>query len=363
MLNSIIKKKDVVNLLFSRRTSMNVESSKQPIDIAPSFAQPAKEVRGSLRQLKILPTQQEAHQTFWGLKDRWWKQIIDGKDHKFGQKVFDDGLHGRGAEPGYLAGIEKACQDISAHFEDQINLDLYKSTHHVACSHFKGRANNTLMKAEEIDLFRNREIYCSRLKPNYEEWLDHHWKRDQRAKEISLEWEALDKNLNSELKKVSDKYHLNEAIAVAEDITNDNRKGMIFIRYNEHKGLFFDEAVKKVFKFYGESMNDVGIKTLEKLKVYSEIDKAVLKKEYQKEALNNIATVFAELEWMHPWLDGQGRTDLILLNFLLTQEGLNPVILEDPYFSTSTTIPEWTAYLEQGGEAWKKEHASPPVNS
>jgi hypothetical protein len=68
-----------------------------------------------------------------------------------------------------------------------------------------------------------------------------------------------------------------------------------------------------------------------------------------------VATMYAELEWLHPWIGGQGRTDLVLLNYLLRQEGLNPVILEDPYFSTFHPIVDWIAYLERGIEGWKEE--------
>ncbi|MBA3239495.1 MAG: Fic family protein [Parachlamydiaceae bacterium] len=64
--------------------------------------------------------------------------------------------------------------------------------------------------------------------------------------------------------------------------------------------------------------------------------------------LGLIAQLFAELEWAHPWIDGQGRTDLILLNGLLAREGLHPCILQEPYYSSINDTNSWVTYLKEG---------------
>lgn len=96
-------------------------------------------IKDQLHKLNIIPTLDQANQIFWGLKDNWWKQIIDGKDHKFGSEVYDKGLHGGHVEPGYLNNIKNACQYAFDRFNDPISFDLYQSIHHIACNHFRGK--------------------------------------------------------------------------------------------------------------------------------------------------------------------------------------------------------------------------------
>ena len=80
-----------------------------------------------------------------------------------------------------------------------------------------------------------------------------------------------------------------------------------------------------------------------------------IKSDYQERAIRLIAQLYAELEWIHPWHDGQGRTDLISLNGLLCQEaGLHPCILEYPYFSSSNSVDAWVDYLKAGLQEFKK---------
>ncbi|HEY5235578.1 MAG TPA: Fic family protein, partial [Rhabdochlamydiaceae bacterium] len=80
-----------------------------------------------------------------------------------------------------------------------------------------------------------------------------------------------------------------------------------------------------------------------------------IKVDYQERAIRIIARLYAELEWIHPWHDGQGRTDLISLNGLLCQEaGLHPCILEYPYFSSSNSIDAWVDYLKAGLQEFNK---------
>ncbi len=79
-----------------------------------------------------------------------------------------------------------------------------------------------------------------------------------------------------------------------------------------------------------------------------------LKQEYQDEACKLIADLFGQLEWAHPWTDGQGRTDLITLNGLLCQEGLHPAILYHPYYSTGCPLDQWLLYLKAGLKKWEQ---------
>lgn len=110
-----------------------------------------------------------------------------------------------------------------------------------------------------------------------------------------------------------------------------------------------------MLNIYRQSMHDLGLRTLKLLEVPDANEQKIIE-EYRKEALKNIATLFSELEWLHPWIDGQGRSDIVLCNFLLAQEGLNPAILDNPYYSSFNTIPDWATYLKQGIAQWKNEY-------
>ena len=76
-----------------------------------------------------------------------------------------------------------------------------------------------------------------------------------------------------------------------------------------------------------------------------------------------IADLYQMLEWAHPFPDGQGRTDLIMLKALLVTYGLTPAILDEPYMSTFCSLNQWDAYLARGMEKWKVEFASKKVTS
>lgn len=81
---------------------------------------------------------------------------------------------------------------------------------------------------------------------------------------------------------------------------------------------------------------------------------ALRKQKYQDKVCRLIADLFAQLEWAHPWTDGQGRTDLVVLNGLLCQEGLHPAILESPYYSSGCPLDQWLTYLKAGLKKWEE---------
>lgn len=81
---------------------------------------------------------------------------------------------------------------------------------------------------------------------------------------------------------------------------------------------------------------------------------ANVKQAYQERACRLIADLFGQLEWAHPWTDGQGRSDLVTLNGLLCQAGLHPAILEVPYYSSGCPLDLWLAYLKVGLKKWEE---------
>jgi fido (protein-threonine AMPylation protein) len=77
-------------------------------------------------------------------------------------------------------------------------------------------------------------------------------------------------------------------------------------------------------------------------------------KRIQDEKLTAIAHLYQMLDWQHPFIDGQGRTDLVLLSKLLTEQGFTPAILDEPYFSSYSSLSDWKAYLIQSMQRWQE---------
>jgi hypothetical protein len=88
--------------------------------------------------------------------------------------------------------------------------------------------------------------------------------------------------------------------------------------------------------------------------LFAEFEKNIAKAKSEDEIIRCIADLYQMLEWTHPFIDGQGRTDLTLLSALLCKYGLNPAILDDPYFSTLGTLDAWAAKLKIGIQKWKE---------
>lgn len=100
-----------------------------------------------------------------------------------------------------------------------------------------------------------------------------------------------------------------------------------------------------LFKEFNRNIDEAQKEAYSKL---NKQDVETIKSEYQERAIFLIGRLFAELEWLHPWIDGQGRTDLINLSGLLCREGLHPPILDFPYFSSTSFLEDWLVYLKEG---------------
>jgi hypothetical protein len=134
-----------------------------------------------------------------------------------------------------------------------------------------------------------------------------------------------------------------------------------FLASDRTVAIEYDKADFEIITEKLISEFNVNLESLQKIaygKIQSGASTEDVKREYQESVIPLIAQIYADLEWAHPWIDGQGRTDLIMLNGLLCFEGLTPCILFEPYFSTSNTISLWVAYLKTGLVGFKgiKEH-------
>lgn len=353
-------------------------------------------------------------ETYWGLGENWWKPIYDGKFHSFGPQVFDQGLHGTEgeddlggtAEPGYYESIKQAYEYGADQLGQPLTIDCYKKIHALACKHFSSLSPNIInVDQENMDKFRNRDCKASRnlTKSTYKpKDLDQNKRRRLKFLALnsirhSLQSDDIDTKTGSQKELSSipiDKqeaiikqykktpYHTKykidpqkfftkgisayeSAIQSAQDVENEmkavqellnlpqpfatlkiNASGaeiFINISYNYTDPNEIEGIVKKLIDHYNQQINLLPTQ----LQQRSELENSC--------ALQAVASLFQYLEWLHPFFDGQGRTDLVLLAKLLTENGFNPAILYEPYFSTFEPLNKWTYYLKEGIKSWKKE--------
>jgi hypothetical protein len=320
----------------------------------------------------------EAYETFWALGQDWWKQLYDGKYHKFGPEVFDKGLHEREVEPGFYKDALKACKWISE--RDQLTasptVELYKHLHEIACQHFDGKS--TLVASDKVgrfytnkgkncvvtfvDFFRTSSEIEQMRKANeeYSEYLKYDWsiKAICAMEGDDIEWLSTyfpgksKKELLLNLKKASEWHELLTSQCL--------EKVKIINTYIEKrsKDLGISRQVAVLIRIGGmiHCLYDCITDELERATaaLFDEYNKNMSKATTKEEKLRLIADLFQMLEWLHPFPDGQGRTDLIILMKELCKHGFTPAILDEPYVSSFCTLDEWVDYLKKGMEKWQK---------
>ncbi|MEX0962097.1 MAG: Fic family protein [Simkaniaceae bacterium] len=251
--------------------------------------------------------------TIFSKGDNWWKPYIDYSYHQLGPYVFDEGLHNsKMAEPGYLDNLQKAvvlsCDLLE---ENSLTVETYKKVHAVATEHFNGWITAS---SSYRGVFRGSKLVsCFPPASSFGSS-----KREREMKQEELKNSSHFKTQFEEMDKV------------------------VGVRYPLFKS---SEEIHRCVDFLISEFN-------EKIEGCSE----------PNEKLKLIANIFQQLEWLHPFLDGQGRTDLVLLGTLLAKHGFNPAVLKEPYISTWTNLEQWTSQLIEGIERWSasEDHVKIP---
>lgn len=318
---------------------------------------------GNVPPIFKLPTKEEAKNVFFGLGEEYWKQMIDGKFHKYGKEVFDKGLHNPNKkEPGFLSSLQSGCQFAADHLTEDLSVDFYKSLHKTLCAHFEGEKNNVLTDNTGIGKFRDNDgvgTYFTLLlfdfinaddisadkKLEFERALTQgdHLTIAKLSEEVWDKCKEKCKKINASIMTFSNQFQ----IPTMAWISAWPDAG-IKIEYRCTSSQDHERIVQYLFDDYKKKICELNSK-LNGAFLESEINHLMSAK------VGVIADLFQKLEWLHPFRDGQGRTDLVLQAKLLSEEGLNPAILEDPYFSTCSLHEEWKEYLIQGMQQWKKE--------
>ncbi len=251
---------------------------------------------------------------YWGLgKENKWMESIDGIYHYLGKTVFDEGLHGSTKEPGFIDSMEKSFIFVQDFLQSKIDADWYLKLHKVTCAHFNGKATNTLMGQEKVGIFRGA-LDNVIWQPNCSSY--------PVSKEAIAEFQALDRELKTEFGEFN-------GLGEIEDQPNPERPVKFCYKRMD------SDVVRRIFdKFVKE--------------FYQEIDKSTT----ADEKLWAIAGLHQRLEWLHPVKDGTSRTNIAMMNKLLTQYGFHPAILERPHVSSCNTRAQWKQHLEYGLARW-----------
>lgn len=326
----------------------------EPISLSPSICP--------------LTQKQQAEKKFWGLGDRFWMQIIDGKFHKFGHLVFDKGLHKGVKEPGFSDSLRDGCTFAAAHLGDKLSVNFYKELHKKLCSHFNGQATNTLIIAEKTGEFRNTPIFCRvTLKTLSQEAANHYGIVEEykcnkfylMENEITreeyllskqwlagwvLHWENKIKEINTYANQIATDLGVSKFVS----LEKAKKDFQIYVHSLLTSPTELEEMAQRLFDRYSAKIEENHVK-MRNAQCQNEIEQLL------DEKIVAIAELFQLLEWCHFFGDGQGRTDLVLQAKLLSEEGLNPAILNEPYTSTYSLLPEWKSDLVQGINRWKAE--------
>lgn len=311
------------------------------------------------------------YEVFWGLKDYWWMQIFDGRFHRYGSKVFDEGLHGHDKEPGYYKNIQQAAEFASERIKEPISVEFYKNLHRIACAHFDGIVTN--MKGEEAGKFEPVVCYngdylslLPNLSSNEIKSLKHFAKIAERGKRYEKEApeeqiELLKQWGYSEPKElftvlVEARASLEEVRAkIEEQIKQTNAH--IALRSTQ-LGLepiatlyLTEDTFPWNVRIYYECKNLESIVS----QLFENFTKEISQAQSSDEKIAIIADLYQMLEWVHPFPDGQGRIDLLILSWLLCKYGLNPPILNSPFYSTFAPLNSWISYLKEGMEKWRSQ--------
>jgi hypothetical protein len=306
---------------------------------------------------------------FYGLGFNWWKSIIDGQCHRWGEMVFDEGLHGGHKEPGYLKGITEASEyAVKVLSKEDLSIPIYQYIHKLACSHFSGTKESGTSIPESAGAFREHEIINEIIdvskwgaSSNEMDAIAGFPQRIQICAVLAHPLNAFGIDPAKPLGQVPEIYNTwypseeweklgpTRDLVVQAYIKMSNSFEALNKASFKKGAYFFKNSYTLRVQFTSSNIRD-GAQLL-----FETFNANIKAAKGQDEKLVLIAELFQKLEWLHAPFDGTTRTDLIILNVFLAKYGFNPAILHEPVYATIHLLEEWISYLKQGMEAWRKE--------
>lgn len=122
----------------------------------------------------------------------------------------------------------------------------------------------------------------------------------------------------------------------------------MYVNYAKLTPDSFKDVVSQVFSKFNSSIAAIDGELLQLGLTANRVETLTEQK------LTLIADLYQKLEWFHPFPDGQGRTDLMVLGMLLSKHGFCPAILNEPYVSSFAPLSDWVNYLKEGMKKWEE---------
>ncbi len=271
---------------------------------------------------RCLQIESEAKKRFLQLHQKrlCWKQIIDERQHSYGPFVFDLGLNNGGVEPLFLVNAIKASLFAADHFHLEPNIDFYKIIHSIASRDISLGKSRNLKSIGGVGKFRPEITNSPKVSCVFELGLSESFK---------------DGDAEPEDKVIS---FFNDIVcSVFSELPSfDKSSPPVTISFESFSNIYKQSYTTPLDKI------DQLVK-----EVFDSFNRAIKTAKTNDERIKYIALFYQRLDWIHPFQDGQGRTDIIFLSWLLCKYGFNPPILAEPYYSSMNTLDNWTIYLNR----------------
>lgn len=262
-------------------------------------------------------------EVFFKLKSvgQFWRQLIDGKDQMYGELVYDQGLHGGHVEPGFLQGVLDASEAAPGLFVNDLTLDAYRELHTKA----------TAYQPKQPTIRPNSFFEERPPDPN-----------GPRTKEVreTLESSMLQRFIElSDVEAMTIKQASENVTALAAAMAKKYNNGAAFVNITLYHD---DDLVVTFLQTPGATLSRIANQIFDD---FNRSDKT----------LERISTLYRELELLHFFQDGNTRTNLILINWLLAREGFTPVIFQEPALPIFLTEIQSNDLFRRGMDEWTKE--------
>jgi hypothetical protein len=235
-----------------------------------------------------------------------WRQYIDLKRQNFGSAVFDQGLHGKTPEPGYLASMAAGHKAARNAIGLRMTAAWYESLQALTRAH----SNDATMAGWSSS--------TDRVKPS-------------QATAGPRFLNEMNQGMGGNAQQFWDRF-------TAIDIPMGDT-------FTMHP---LGQTIQFAFTYAGKS------EAASKARIQKLFDDfyADLRTSNQPRWL--VARLHKNLEYMHAFKDANTRTNLVVLNKLLVECGFDPVVLDDPNLSYTQTVDEWEDLLRRGNLRWRE---------
>lgn len=307
----------------------------------------ANDVRGRLIQMNLLPKIEQAKETFFRL-DRigsFWRQLIYDKDQMYGENAYDRGLHNNTeGEEGLLTNAKEASIFVatSGKFDEEFTIEDYIELHKIATKH-RSRLNPMINNPRTGEI---EKVLWS----DYIETIN-----DNLVSDSALTVETAKKNLEDLANVFAEKHQIIGYNISSEPRGQKQFVKIIFAHLNKEK---LNNTASDIFNQFHQNILALQ-NTLIEANTITDDNQVKAKKKalknYHSSVHHLVTNLFKELEFLHYFQDGNTRTNLMLANWLLSREGLNPVILYDPQLIIFLDHEQSEDYFREGHFIWLAE--------